>query len=38
MNKLAPMKNCHGGMQGNLNRMPGFMVEVVSLTQFPVYV
>ena len=24
MNNLAPMKNCPGGMQGNLNRMPGY--------------
>ena len=25
MNNLAPMKNCPGGMQGNLNWMPGYM-------------
>ena len=24
MNNLAPMKNCPGGVQGNLNWMPGF--------------
>ena len=24
MNNLAPMKNCPGGMQGNLNWMPGY--------------
>ena len=23
MNNLAPMKNCPGGVQGNLNWMPG---------------
>ena len=26
MNNLAPMKNCPGGVQGNLNWMPGFFV------------
>ena len=25
MNNLAPMKNCPGGMQGNLNWMPGYL-------------
>ena len=25
MNNLAPMKNCPGGVQGNLNWMPGYM-------------
>ena len=24
MNILAPMKNCPGGVQGNLNWMPGY--------------
>ena len=24
MNNLAPMKNCPGGVQGNLNWMPGY--------------
>ena len=24
MNSLAPMKNCPGGVQGNLNWMPGY--------------
>ena len=26
MNNLAPMKNCPGGVQGNLNWMPGYWV------------
>ena len=26
MNILAPMKNCPGGVQGNLNWMPGYLV------------
>ena len=26
MNNLAPMKNCPGGVQGNLNWMPGYIV------------
>ena len=26
MNNLAPMKNCPGGVQGNLNWMPGYYV------------
>ena len=25
MNNLAPMKNCPGGVQGNLNWMPGYI-------------
>ena len=25
MNNLAPMKNCPGGVQGNLNWMPGYL-------------
>ena len=27
MNNLAPMKNCPGGVQGNLNWMPGYIDE-----------
>ena len=27
MNNLAPMKNCPGGVQGNLNWMPGYFGE-----------
>ena len=30
MNNLAPMKNCPGGMQGNLNWMPGYNVSALS--------
>ena len=30
MNNLAPMKNCPGGVQGNLNWMPGYL-ECLSL-------
>ena len=25
MNNFAPMKNCPGGVQGNLNWMPGYI-------------
>ena len=31
MNNLAPMKNCPGGLQGNLNWMPGHMFNVSTL-------
>ena len=31
MNNLAPMKNCPGGVQGNLNWMPGYCI----LSLFP---
>ena len=27
MNNLAPMKNCPGGVQGNLNWMPGYRLS-----------
>ena len=27
MNNLAPMKNCPGGVQGNLNWMPGYYLS-----------
>ena len=27
MNNLAPMKNCPGGVQGNLNWMPGYVKQ-----------
>ena len=27
MNNLAPMKNCPGGVQGNLNWMPGYFLD-----------
>ena len=27
MNNLAPMKNCPGGVQGNLNWMPGYSLR-----------
>ena len=30
MNNLAPMKNCPGGVQGNLNWMPGYFMLVPS--------
>ena len=26
MNNLAPMKNCPGGVQGNLNWLPGYII------------
>ena len=29
MNNLAPMKNCPGGVQGNLNWMPGYQVKIL---------
>ena len=32
MNNLAPMKNCPGGVQGNLNWMPGYYLFFVFLT------
>ena len=28
MNNLAPMKNCPGGVQGNLNWMPGYTTQM----------
>ena len=28
MNNLAPMKNCPGGVQGNLNWMPGYIYHL----------
>ena len=28
MNNLAPMRNCPGGLQGNLNWMPGYNLRV----------
>ena len=28
MNNLAPMKNCPGGVQGNLNWMPGYYILI----------
>ena len=28
MNNLAPMKNCPGGVQGNLNWMPGYILII----------
>ena len=31
MNNLAPMKNCPGGLQGNLNWMPGYIPFIVYL-------
>ena len=31
MNNLAPMKNCPGGVQGNLNWMPGYRDSYKSL-------
>ena len=31
MNNLAPMKNCPGGVQGNLNWMPGYGVSPFQL-------
>ena len=29
MNNLAPMQNCPGGVQGNLNWMPGYNVTIL---------
>ena len=29
MNNLAPMKNCPGGMQGNLNWMRGYEINAI---------
>ena len=36
MNNLAPIKNCPwgGGVQGNLNWMPGYRSEVIKLSSF----
>ena len=31
MNNLAPMKSCPGGMQGNLNWMPGYHLRRISM-------
>ena len=31
MNNLAPMKNCPGGVQGNLNWMPGKSARKIKL-------
>ena len=31
MNNLASMKNCPGGVQGNLNWMPGYIVIMISV-------
>ena len=31
MNNLAPMKNCPGGVQGNLNWMPGYNCNCLDL-------
>ena len=36
MNNLAPMKNCPGGVQGNLNWMPGYYLFNEHFA-FPVY-
>ena len=33
MNNLAPMENCPGGVQGNLNWMPGYMAICFHLLQ-----
>ena len=33
MNNLAPMKNCPGGVQGNLNWMPGYLSSVCNVSQ-----
>ena len=33
MNNLAPMKNCPGGLQGNLNWMPGYIDLCLTLDQ-----
>ena len=40
MNNWAHMKNCHGGVQGNLKWMLMYMGQIVSLhvTQFLVFV
>ena len=40
MNNLAPMKNCPGGVQGNLNWMPGYWKRdcdeyIASMTTLP---
>ena len=34
MNNLAPMKNCPGGVQGNLNWMPGY-IKTTDRKTFP---
>ena len=34
MNNLAPMKNCPGGVQGNLNWMPGYMLYFIENGHF----
>ena len=34
MNNLAPMKNCPGGVQGNLNWMPGYISQSCMLITF----
>ena len=35
MNNLAPMKNCPGGVQGNLNWMPGYSVYNLFINMSP---
>ena len=34
MNNLAPMKNCPGGVQGNLNWMPGYYLSEILLGNY----
>ena len=34
MNNLAPMKNCPGGVQGNLNWMPGYQLDLPYILTF----
>ena len=37
MNNLAPMKNCPGGVQGNLNWMPGYSHHLMIVPAPPMH-